>query len=62
MEKHTITYLGKKTEVTGNYQVLDNKEDFCCNEVKADGKGITHKLDLADFKAIEVLVLIERNK
>ena len=60
MEKHTIIYLGKKTEVKGNYHVLDNEEDFCCHEVKADSKCITHKLDLADFTAIEALILKER--
>jgi len=62
MEKYTVIYLGKKTEVTGNYHLEDGKPDFCCNTVVADNKGITHKLDSVDFTVLESLVLIERLK
>ena len=62
MEKYAVIYLGKKTEVTGNYYIEDSKPDFCCNTVSADNKSITHKLDSVDFTVLESLVLIERLK
>ncbi len=62
MEKYTVIYLGKKTDVIGNYQLFNGEPDFCCNLVKEDNKVLTYKLDTPDFTAIEKLVLIERKK
>lgn len=62
MEIYTVTYLGKKTDVIGNYQDFNGEPDFCCNLVKVDNKIVTYKLDTPDFTSIEKLVLIEREK
>lgn len=62
MEKYSVIYLGKKTDVIGNFNLFNGDPDFCCNIVKADNKVLTYKLDTSDFTAIEKLVLIEREK
>tara|TARA_R110002096_G_scaffold217142_1_gene405151 strand:- start:5523 stop:5729 length:207 start_codon:yes stop_codon:yes gene_type:complete len=62
MEKYIILYLGKETEVVGNFHIYENEHDFCCQTVKVDNRYITYKLDSPEFTAIEGLVLIERSK
>lgn len=61
MEKYTVTYQGKKTEVTGrSCEGLDGAPDFCCETVQINGRIVTHELYTPDFTRIEKLVLTEK--
>lgn len=59
----TITYQGKKTEVTGRvFKDENGNPDFCCETVISNNKSLTHLLYTPDFVAIEKLVLKQITK